>query len=170
MTPSTDHKNIEKIVRAILQRNGIDFSSSLQLEVELVGEFHRYVTAREEGLTPAEARLRIANEFNELGQSAHGQERNITRQEFMDVMQMEFGSEDHTDWNTLLDFLVKAKAKGQTIQKFAEWCSLDPYNSPKAHQIAEKPLLVKQVWNRAFATISPAQPVTVDADGIPESY
>jgi len=145
MTQSTDKKNIEKIVKGILFNNGID---NLKAEIDLIEVWWRYVTEREEGLSPAEARLKIAQEFNGTGQSEKGQERNITRQEFMDVMKINVG--DSTDWNSLLDFLIKAKAKGETIQQFADWCKADPYNSPKIHQIAQKPLLVKQVWAAAF--------------------
>jgi pyruvate-formate lyase len=147
MTLSTDKKNIEKIVRGILQSNGID---NFKLEIDLSSAWHRYVTTREGGLTPAESRLQIAQEYNEIGFSAKGQERNQLKQEFMDVMKIDFGGEDSADWTSLLDHLVKAKAKGETIQTFAEWCKKDPFNSPKIHQIAQKPLLVKQVWAAAF--------------------
>ena len=132
MTISTDTKNIRKIVRVILERNGIYALGidDLRLEVELFSAWVRYVNARDEGLTPAESRQKIADEFTETGQSAAGQNRNIVRQEFMDVMGLDFGSEDNTDWSDLLTFLVKAAAQGQTIKAYAEWCTADPYNSP----------------------------------------
>lgn len=145
MTNSTDKKNIGKIVKAILQGNDID---NLKAEIDLIEVWWRYVTEREEGLSPAEVREGITKEFNEAGYSERGQQINITRQEFMDIMKIEVG--DSTDWNSLIDFLVKAKAKGETIQKFADWCKADPFNSPKVHQIAQKPLLVKTVWASAF--------------------
>jgi len=150
MTLSTDKKNISQIVRGILQGNGVD---NLKLEIDIIAAWHKYVTVREDGLTPAESRMRIAKEYNELGFSAKGQERNILRQEFMDVMHIDFGGEDSADWSALLDHLVKAKAKGETIQKYSEWCKADPYNSPKIHQIAQKPLLVKQTWAAAFVPV-----------------
>ena len=148
MTLSTDKKNISQIVRGILQANNTD---NLKLEIDIISAWHKYVTVREGGLTPAESRLQIAKEYDPLGFSAKGQERNKLRQEFMDVMKIDFGGEDSADWSALLDHLVKAKAKGETIQAFAEWCKRDPFNSPKIHQIAQKPLLVKQVWAAAFA-------------------
>ena len=173
MTISTDTKNIRKIVRVILERNGIYALGidDLRLEVELFSAWVRYVNARDEGLTPAESRQKIADEFTETGQSAAGQNRNIVRQEFMDVMGLDFGSEDNTDWSDLLTFLVKAAAQGQTIKAYAEWCTADPYNSPKKHQIAQKPLLVKQTWPSAFVkSAQPLQSVRIDSDGIPETY
>jgi hypothetical protein len=86
----------------------------------------------------------------------------------MDVMGLDFGSEDNTDWSDLLTFLVKAAAQGQTIKAYAEWCTADPYNSPKKHQIAQKPLLVKQTWPSAFVkSVQPLQSVLIDSDGIP---
>jgi hypothetical protein len=148
MTLSTDKKNIEKIVKAILQNNGID---NLKAEIDISSAWHRYLTEREEGLTPAETRLKITAEFNPLGFSERGRKkRNQIKQEFMDVMMIEFGGEDSTDWSSLLDHLVKASEKGETIRTYAEWCKADPYNSPKTHQIAQKPLLVKMTWNAAF--------------------
>ena len=64
MTISTDTKNVKKIVRAILERNGIYALGidDLKLEVELFSEWVRYVNARDEGLTPAESRRRNAAE------------------------------------------------------------------------------------------------------------
>jgi len=160
MTNSTDTKNIKKIVRALLVKYKVVDEHNeplLQAEIDFTSAWHRYVTEREDGLTPAEARLKIADEFDDIFISAKGQERNITRQEFMDVMKIDFGSEDNANWNTLLSHLVEAKAKGETIQKFAEWCKADPFNSPKVHQIAQNPLLVKQVWRSAFAVGEKAQ-------------
>jgi hypothetical protein len=147
MTLSTDKKNIEKIVRGILLSNGID---NLKLEIDISSAWHRYVTVREDGFTPAESRLQIAKEYDMLGFSKAGQERNIIRQEFEDVMKIDFGGEDSQDWTELLNHLVAAKAKGENIQTFADWCKADPFNSPKIHQIAQKPLLVKQTWRNAF--------------------
>lgn len=150
MTLSTDNKNIVKIVRGILQSNGID---NLKLEIDISSAWHRYVTVREDGLTPAEARIKIAEEYDELGFSKDGQERNIVKQEFMDAMKIEFGGEDNADWSELLTHLVKAKRSGESIYTFLEWCKTDPYNSPKIHQIAQKPLLVKMTWRNAFDTV-----------------
>ncbi len=148
MTLSTDNKNITKIVRGILQGNGID---NLKVEIDIISAWHRYMTIREDGLTPAESRLQIASEYDELGFSKRGQERNIVRQEFEDVMKIDFGGEDSADWSELLTFLVKAREKGETIYTFAKWCKDDPFNSPKIHQIAQKPLMVKQTWRNAFS-------------------
>ena len=89
MTKSTDTKNIKKIVRSILASNGID---NLKLEVDLVCVWQRYVAEREEGLSPAEVRLKIADEYSDIGVSDAGQSRNIVKQEFMDVMKIDFGS------------------------------------------------------------------------------
>lgn len=147
MTKGTDSRNIERIVRGILSANGID---DLKLEVDLCTAWKRYVNERDAGETPATARDRIADEYPDgiyFG-SEYGRERMQLRQEFMDIMQMDFG--DDTKWDALLDHLQRAKAKGESIKTFAEWCNKDPYNSPKKHQIAQNPLLVKSVWKSAF--------------------
>lgn len=147
MTKSTDKKNIEKIVAGILESNSID---NLKLQIDLVSAWWRYVTAREDGLTPAEVRQKIAAEFDSLGFSSVGQERNQVRQEFQDVMRLDFGSEDNEDWKILLNFLVERRREGESITQYLKWCKDDPYNSPKLHQIAQNPLLVKQTWKAAF--------------------
>lgn len=147
MTKSTDKKNIEKIVVGILESNSID---NLKLQIDLVSAWWRYVAAREDGMTPAESRERIAAEFDSLGFSSAGQERNQVRQEFQDVMRLDFGSEDNAEWKILLNFLVERKREGENIAQYLKWCKDDPYNSPKLHQIAVKPLLVKQTWRMAF--------------------
>jgi len=133
-----------------MQNHKVD---NLQLEIDLFNVWMRYMNEREDGLTPAEAREKIAKEFDPLGYSAKGQERNQVKQEFMDIMRLDFGSEDNADWNTLLNFLVERKQAGEYISRYAEWCKSDPYNSPKLHQIAQKPLLVKQTWRGAFTVI-----------------
>lgn len=166
MATGTDSRNITKIVRAILQSNGID---NLKLEADLFGAWMRYVNERDSGQTPAEARAAIAAEYSDIGFSANGQDHNITRQEFMDIMHIDFGTS--TDWDTLLSFLVARKKEGQEIQAFADWCKNDPYNSPKLHQIAQKPLLVKMMWSKAFENVASQAPaVKVDEAGFPESY
>ena len=147
MTIGTDSRNVKKIIQSLFAKYHID---AFQLEIDLFNVWMRYMNEREEGLTPAQARERIAAEFDSLGYSQAGQERNKVKQEFMDVMRLDFGSEDNTDWNTLLNFLVERKAAGEHITQYLEWCKRDPYNSPKLHQIAQKPLLVKQTWRGAF--------------------
>ncbi len=149
MTIGTDSRNVKKIIQSLMQKYQVD---NLALEIDLFNVWMRYMNEREDGLTPAEAREKIAKEFDPLGFSQAGQERNQVKQEFMDVMRLDFGSEDNTDWNTLLNFLVERKAAGEHITQYLEWCRRDPYNSPKLHQIAQKPLLVKQTWRGAFSS------------------
>lgn len=147
MTIGTDSRNVKKIIQSLFAKYHVD---AFQLEIDLFNVWMRYMNEREDGLTPAEAREKIAAEYDPLGHSAKGQERNQVKQEFMDIMRLDFGSEDNQDWNTLLNFLVERKQDGEHISRYAEWCKSDPYNSPKLHQIAQKPLLVKQTWRGAF--------------------
>ena len=149
MTIGTDSRNVKKIIQSLFAKYHVD---AFQLEIDLFNVWMRYMNEREDGLTPAEAREKIAAEYDPLGHSARGQERNQVKQEFMDIMHIDFGSEDNQDWNALLNFLVERRAAGQYIAQYLEWCKRDPYNSPKLHQIAQKPLLVKQTWRGAFSS------------------
>ena len=149
MTLSTDNKNITKIVRAILQSNGID---NLKAEIDIISAWHRYVTSREDGLTPAEVRAKIAVEYNGVGISEDGVKRNQIKDRMQTALGMEI-DEGITDWFTVVTFCkTQEHYKGETIEKFMEWCKTDPYNSPKKHQIAQSPLLIKKMWASAFMT------------------
>lgn len=49
-------------------------------------------------------------------------------------------------WDTIARFLIEKEANGETIEMFAANCKADPYTTPKAHKIAESPLLIKANW------------------------
>lgn len=149
MTTGTDNRNIKQIVKSILQSNGVD---NLKLEVDLVSAWHRYVNEREEGLTPAEARAKITQEFGVLGfvgMSDKARDRARMAQVIMDNMRLNV-EEDRPEWIAVIDFCLRAEKEGQTVQKYEEWRRSDLYNSPKTHQIAMKPGLIKSTWPQAF--------------------
>jgi hypothetical protein len=149
MTTGTDNRNIKQIVKSILQNNQID---NLKLEVDLVSAWHRYVNERQEGLTPAEARAKITSEFGVLGfigMSDLARERSRMAQVIMDTLRLDV-DEGNPDWVAVIDFCLLEEKKGQTIKKYQEWREKDLFNSPKSHQIAMKPRLIKSTWLQAF--------------------
>lgn len=149
MTTGTDNRNIKQIVKSILQNNNID---DLKLEVDLVSAWNRYVNEREEGLTPAQTRAKITEEFGVLGfvgMSDKARERSRMAQVIMDNMRLNV-EEDRPEWIAVIDFCLEAEKNGQTVQKYEEWRKTDLFNSPKTHQIAMKPKLIKSTWPQAF--------------------
>lgn len=146
MTIGTDSRNITKIIRALLKKYDVD---NLELEASLVGSMIRYVNERDAGETPAQARERVAGDFLEVSfLSAEALAIQKAKQTFEDVMKLNSGNSPQ--WDELFSFLARMEAQGQTIAQYSAWCQSDPFNSPKAHQIAQKPLLVKSTWRMAF--------------------
>jgi len=151
MTKGTDNRNIKKIVQSILQRYNVD---NLQMEVDLVVAWTRYMNEREEGLTPAQTRERIATEFGVLGFigiSDVALERGRMTQIIMDTIGVDV-NEDSTNWQAVITHCLAKEKEGQSIKTYREWMDRDPYNSPKKHQIAQNPMLIKQTWRSAFET------------------
>lgn len=147
MATGTDSRNIKVIIQAIMQSNGID---NLKAEVDIFGAWMRYMNERAEGLTPAQVREKIAKEYNAMGQSAENESK-IDLQKRMETvlgLTVDVGS---TSWETVFNFCLKQQEKGETIEKFWAWCLSDQYNSPKKHQIAQNPLLIKVMWRSAFS-------------------
>lgn len=145
MTKSTDTKNITAIVKGILQRNYV--ADNLQLEIDLVSAWKRYLFEREDGLTPAETREKIVNELGFFG-TAHTDKARMM-QLLMDTLGVEV-DENKPEWITVINFCLEAEKKNQTVSAYRAWMNSDPYNSPKKHQIAQNPLLIKQTWLSAF--------------------
>jgi len=145
MTISTDTKNITAIVRGILKRNYV--ADNLQLEIDLVAAWKRYLFEREGGQTPADARAKIAQELGFFG--IEHTERARMMQLLMDTLGVEV-DESRTEWMAVINFCLGAEKKNQTVSAYREWMNADPYNSPKKHQIAQNPLLIKRTWLSAF--------------------
>jgi len=58
-------------------------------------------------------------------------------------------------WDALARFLIEQDFRGKTIETFAANCKLDPYSTPKAHQIAKDPMLIKANWIHVMAVSAP---------------
>lgn len=147
MTTGTDSRNVKIIIQSLLRKQSID---SLQLEADLFGAWMRYMNEREIGLTPAEVRAKITAEYNGVGIS----QAMITRNRLKERMETALGmdvNEGVRNWEVVINHCLKKDAEGETIEKFMEWCRTDVFNSPKKHQIAQNPLLIKTMWRSAFA-------------------
>lgn len=151
MTKGTDNRNIKMIVRGILQSNGID---NLKLEIDLVSAWQRYVNEREDGMSPAETRAKIAEEYGALGfmgVSDKALERARMMQLIMDTIGLDV-DENNSDWAAVISHCLEAEKRNETVSAYRDWMNRDPYNSPKKHQIAQSPILIKKTWRSAFET------------------
>ena len=147
MTTGTDSRNIKIIIQSLLQKQSID---NLQLEADLFGAWMRYINEREVGLTPAEVRAKITAEYNGVGIS----QSMITRNKLKERMETALGmniDEGVRNWEVVINHCLKKDEDGETIEKFCAWCIADKFNSPKKHQIAQNPLLIKTMWRSAFS-------------------
>lgn len=170
MTQSTDSRNISKLVKDILASNQID---NLKLEVDIVSAWKRYVAMRDDGKSPAETREKIVEEMGLLGfigVSDLVRERIRMQQIIMDTMSLNV-EESNSDWEAVIDFCLKMEKQGQTVKQYQQWRTTDVFNSPKSHQIALKPRLIKDTWPQAFQTVQKETPeVKKDDNDLPMSY
>lgn len=62
-------------------------------------------------------------------------------------------------WETVISGLLKRAAKGQTLERYTEWCKANKYDAPKVAAIATNPHIILDTWAAAF----PEQPVQTEA-------
>jgi len=59
------------------------------------------------------------------------------------------------EWVSIARFLIEKESDAETIETFAANCKLDPYNTPKKHQIAKDPMQIKANWKHVIAISTP---------------
>jgi hypothetical protein len=59
------------------------------------------------------------------------------------------------EWVSIARFLIEKESDAETIETFASNCKLDPYNTPKKHQIAKDPMQIKANWKHVIAISTP---------------
>ncbi len=59
------------------------------------------------------------------------------------------------EWITIARFLIEKEKDNETIETFAKNCKLDPYSTPKEHQIAAKPMLISANWKHVIGLSTP---------------
>jgi hypothetical protein len=154
---STDKRQIEFLVKGILQKHGID---SLIVEIDLICAFDMYLKGRYKKEEPADLRVSILKSIQA------GNEKTNERDALEDRIKQSLGIDPRTTpalWDTVINFLIKAEKQNETIERFAMACEADPYGMPKTHQIANKPTLIQAVWPHVFkGGVEAAQ---ADSDG-----
>jgi hypothetical protein len=154
---STDKRQIEFLVKGILQKHKID---SLIVEIDLVCAFDMFLKGRYKKQDPADLRVSI------LQSLAAGQEKTSERDAMEARIKRALGIDPTTTpalWDTVINFLIAADKRNESIERFAMACDADPYGMPKTHQIANKPTMIQAVWPKVFkGGIEAAKP---DSDG-----
>lgn len=151
MTKSTDTSNIKKMVKLLMVKDGVD---NLTLEIDLVSAFMRYLHEREDGESPAQARMRVTREpggLDALLQITQAfRPRAEMRERVEQALKRNVNWEDlKQDWNTFDVWLIEQeKETGRTIEGFMKW-----HNSEEFRQrgiIYLSPNKIKDWWLQAF--------------------
>lgn len=176
MSNSTDTKNIKQIVRGLMIKHKLvdtDGNPLLIIEIDFVSAWTRYVNERDEGLTPAESRKKITDEYGVLGfVGVSNKVANKMRmaQLIMDTLKLNI-DDGRAEWDRVINFCIERESAGQTIKQYQEWREKDVFNSPKAHQISQRPIIIKDTWPQAFQTQQTKENnVELDSSGAPISY
>lgn len=151
MTKSTDTKNITKIVKAILQSNGIDNDTSLKLEIDLIEAWKRYLFEREEGESPAVARERVTEDY--VSKVIEHAQAGASMVEYRNRIERAMGlnpnwDDTKQDWSGFDLWLKKKEGQGQTIESFMAWWKSDEFRAKGS--IWLNPQKVKLMWGQAF--------------------
>lgn len=152
MTESTDKRQITLLVKGLMQKHGL---TALQVEIDFVSAFWRYITERKAGRDISRVREDILNDLQIAAANATKQENMESRVKFSTGLSVD------ESWyrEGVIAFLIARDLDGQTVEKFAEACRADPFNMPKFFQIAAQPALIRKNWGLAFQkTVSPARP------------
>ena len=153
-------QSIRLAISGVLKEYGID---DLEIEGRLAtavyGFFHRLESGENEKLVEADMLSTFERNHAEIRYRAELVER-INK-----ALRLNLDS-DQLEKDGVLKFIERMERdKGQRIETFAQWCRDDPFNSPKAHQIAKSPLEIKKTWPQAFPADEPQQLTFVKSGG-----
>jgi len=141
---TNDKRQLRLTISGILESYGI---SNLELEIKLTDAVFTFDAETKKGSDPVKTRIGILDAMvSNLG-AQRQYELMVDR-----ISRALLVSPDGGDtWNEVVKWLQKRDNDGETIEKYAAWCKANPFTSPKAHQIAQKPGLIKATWPGAFA-------------------
>jgi hypothetical protein len=149
---TTNKRQLGMTFRGILDAAGID---DLALEIRLTEAAVKFFDGVKD---PAKVRSDILTGmigYAQAGQAFADMEERIEKNLHV--------TPDGSDaWNEVVKWIMKKDATGETIEKYTEWCIANPYASPKTHQIAGKPSLIKITWTAAF--VPPPSAVSFEDD------
>jgi len=153
MTQTTDKRQLRITIEGILKSYGVD---NLALEAKLTdGVMMYFEQTAKPGANPVSVRNDILGAM--INFALDSQKHQAMQERVERALKVTPDGSDN--WNEIIRWLLKKQDDGETIEAYGDWCKSDPYNSPKAHQIGQKPSLIKITWKGAFiATEQPARP------------
>jgi len=141
---TTDKRQLRLTISAVLKHHGIDDLSIDGHVADAVTSFLDMTLSK--GVNPVKARNNILDAMLGYLDDQRRYEQMNERVEAALHVRPDGGDK----WNEIIRFLEKKETAGETIERFAEWCKTDQYNSPKTHQIALKPDVIHATWPSAF--------------------
>ena len=134
---------INDILRDCIAQDVID---AKMLDGKLADAVTRFYEKTGRGVNPTKARGDIVD-----GMLAYQtQQRNYDQMTERIEKALHLRPDGGDKWNEIIKFLMAENENGRTIEKYAEWCAAHPFDSPKSHQIAMNPGLIKTTWPGAF--------------------
>ncbi len=158
---TTDARQFRLTISAILESYGID---NLALESKLVESARIFFEETKKGKEPVQTRKDIVDALLEDAGKYAAYERMNERIEVALRLHPDGGDK----WNKVTNYCLSHPE--QTIEQYAEWLANDPFNSPKAHQIAMNPEIIIATWPQAFKNKPILATIAKDERGLPESY
>lgn len=144
MTQTTVNRQLSLLVKGILESHKIDH---FQLEVDLVSSLQRMWN---EAGRDASKMVTIREEILSAMLAQGAAENKLADMEGRVKMCMGISIDGRGRYTDMLKFLVRKDEKGQSLEKYAQWCRENPYDAPKFFKIAEKPELLMTTWEMAF--------------------
>ena len=140
---SVAKSSIRKAISAVLVEFNIDdLALEGSLATAVYGFFQRLESGEDENLVEAD----MLGEFERKHADIKYRAELINRIEKALKLNV-----NESRWEETINFIARMEKKHQqTIEKYQEWREEDVYNSPKSHQIANKPSLINATWPQAF--------------------
>lgn len=135
-------RDIRLAISVVLSKHNID---DLALEGELATAVFKLWTDPE----LEESDFRLGESVIDTYINAH--EKIKQREEIIRRVEIALKLNVSDKWESVIDFIVRKDEEGQTIEAYQEWRCEDPFNSPKAHQIAQNPKLIIATWPQVFS-------------------
>lgn len=140
---SVSKSSVRKAISAVLTEFGIDdLALEGSLATAVYGFFQRLESGEDENLVEAD----MLGEFERKHADIKYRSELINRIE--KVLRLNINLDR---WETVLKFIERMERDhNQTIEKYQSWREEDPFNSPKAQHIANRPIIIKETWPQAF--------------------
>lgn len=144
MTVTTDTRQLRLTISAFLKARGID---NLELESEITLAARAFFEGTKQGRDPVTVREELTKSLWSGLENALPIEK--MKQRIMDSLRINIS--DNKVWEAVLKHCVKQDEAGEPFETYAAAVRDNPYEMPKAFQIASNPNLIILTWKLAFS-------------------